>query len=65
MTWIDKIKEYKQDKLELFHILPNETLDYAILFDNYKPTEAEIKALAQELWDLTGIIFERGEESSD
>jgi len=30
----------------------NESLEYAILNDNYKPTEEEIKELAQELWDL-------------
>ena len=30
----------------------NETLEYAILNDDYKPIDEEIKQLAQELWDL-------------
>jgi hypothetical protein len=33
----------------------NETLEFAILEDGYKPTEEEIKKLAKELWDLKHI----------
>lgn len=30
----------------------NETLEYAILNDSYKPTDEEIKELAYELWEI-------------
>ena len=30
----------------------NESLEYAILNDKYKPTKEEIKQLAQELWNF-------------
>jgi len=30
----------------------NESLEYCILNDNYRPTDKEIKELAQELWDI-------------
>lgn len=30
----------------------NETMDYAILNDGYKPTEQEVQDLAREVWGL-------------
>ena len=30
----------------------NESIEYAILNDNYKPTQEQIKGMAKELWDL-------------
>lgn len=30
----------------------NETLEYAIIYDGYKPTQDEIIKLAKELWGI-------------
>ena len=38
--------------LNKMSICTNESMEYAILNDDYKPTLIETKELAQELWDL-------------
>ena len=34
----------------------NETLEYAIIYDGYAPTDVEIEKMAKELWNIKHAV---------
>jgi len=46
-------QEFKEGKREdIHHILTNETIEYSILEENYKPSEKDIREMATEIKSL-------------